>query len=894
MQWLADSRWAVRNAIPLTPPGNIRMLDAFEARMAQGQGSPGLASYLRRAGVQYVVVRNDLQRSNDVPDPVLVHQALAASRGLSLAATFGPDVGGGAAVRTPRGRVLVNGGWQSQYPAIEIFEVDFVDDAVTAEVLPTVVGGPEDLLALADAGLARSEPTRLAADSDPDADPEGPVVLTDGMLDRERFFGRVHDGASSVITPGDVRRSGNPTKDYLLPGGDRWRTTARLLGASTLSASSSQSDANAGGGGARPGDLPYAALDGLDDTEWLSAGARDEWWQVDLDQPRSLQAVTITAGRHGSSVQRVRVETPAGISAVLELEPGDSTTVQVGNAAVEWIRVEAAGEAPQRLAIAEVEASGVDVRRPLVLPEVPEAWGSPDRILLRSLLDARSGCAVVDNRVPCVEGRDVAPEEPNGLDRIVTIPEAATYDATMTAVPRAGTALASLLQQDQPLNATGSSTAVPDLRASGLAAVDGTRRTAWTPLVTDARPQLALNWLGERRIARIQVALNGALPVRRPTELLLLSPEGRRRVELDDRGMGEFRPLTTDSVTVRVIATDSAVSLDEDGSASRLPVGIGEVRLRGVPFDPIRLSADARVWPCGTGPTILVDDVPRQTRLIASPVDLYQGESVRTLPCEPSPGLSLAAGETAVRAVSSPVAVAERLVLQRSPSAQAGGNADAPVDRMSPVEQRITPDAGSSVLALRENSNPGWNATQGGADLASEIIDGWQQGWRTDGSDETVDATFAPNTPYRWGLLGGGAALLLLSLLLLVPTRRWPGATTPPLDGRVYSAYAVLPVVVLVSGLLAGWVGVAVGTAGVVVGLVGRARLGPGGAWLVAVLMLAAGFAYFLRPWADSAGWAGTWSWPAYLVVLALSAAGAWAAPLRQLRNRMVGISTTR
>ncbi len=283
--------------------------------------------------MQYVVVRNDLQRSNDVPDPVLVHQALAASRGLSLAATFGPDVGGGAAVRTPRGRVLVNGGWQSQYPAIEIFEVDFVDDAVTAEVLPTVVGGPEDLLALADAGLARSEPTRLAADSDPDADPEGPVVLTDGMLDRERFFGRVHDGASSVITPGDVRRSGNPTKDYLLPGGDRWRTTARLVGASTLSASSSQSDANAGGGGARPGDLPYAALDGLDDTEWLSAGARDEWWQVDLDQPRSLQAVTVTAGKHGSSVQRVRVETPAGISEVLELEPGDSTTVQVGGTA---------------------------------------------------------------------------------------------------------------------------------------------------------------------------------------------------------------------------------------------------------------------------------------------------------------------------------------------------------------------------------------------------------------------------------------------------------------------------------------------------------------------------------------------------------------------------------
>ena len=124
MQWLADSRWAVRNAIPLTPPGNIRMLDAFEARMAQGQGSPGLASDPRRAGVQYVVVRNDLPARNDVPDPVLVHQALTASPGIRSPATFGPDVGSGPGLHTDGGRVLVNDGWQGECPAIEIFEMD--------------------------------------------------------------------------------------------------------------------------------------------------------------------------------------------------------------------------------------------------------------------------------------------------------------------------------------------------------------------------------------------------------------------------------------------------------------------------------------------------------------------------------------------------------------------------------------------------------------------------------------------------------------------------------------------------------------------------------------------------------------------------------------------------
>ena len=97
---------------------------------------------------------------------------------------------------------------------------------------------------------------------------------------------------------------------YVMGSGDRWRTTTRLIGAAALSASTSQSDANAVGG-ARPGRLPFAAVDGREDTEWVSGGG-NRWWHIDLEQARAVQSVTITAGQHGSSVQRLRVRTAAG------------------------------------------------------------------------------------------------------------------------------------------------------------------------------------------------------------------------------------------------------------------------------------------------------------------------------------------------------------------------------------------------------------------------------------------------------------------------------------------------------------------------------------------------------------------------------------------------------
>ena len=58
--------------------------------------------------------------------------------------------------------MLVNGGWQDEYPAVEVYAVDrSVPDAVAAGDLPVVVGGPEDLLDLRTSESSETNPRSL-------------------------------------------------------------------------------------------------------------------------------------------------------------------------------------------------------------------------------------------------------------------------------------------------------------------------------------------------------------------------------------------------------------------------------------------------------------------------------------------------------------------------------------------------------------------------------------------------------------------------------------------------------------------------------------------------------------------------------------------------------------
>ncbi|MFC0002549.1 alpha-(1-_3)-arabinofuranosyltransferase [Micromonospora siamensis] len=882
-QPLLDSRWAVRNAIPFTPPATIRLLDAIESTLATGSGSTGLADLLARSGISHVLFRADLDHGrSDTARPAVVRQALERSPGLTRVAGFGPRRGGPSTPDEFRDQ-----GLDVPLRALEVYRVDRRVEPVVAydrADVTTVVGGPESLLDVAAAGQLGTAPTVLAGDAPPGG-VAGPVTLTDGLRRRDVSFGRLRDNVSQTLTADDTFEVSAPAHDYLPEWGAGRSTVARYEGISTIRASTAGSQVDAPGG-ARPEHQPYAAMDGDPATSWQSAPhspSDRQWIEVRLANPTRVTrvdvrfdlkadslptTVTVTAGFESRTVEQFSDHM------VFEL-PGVHATREVRISVDAAFALRPLGTGT--VGIAEIGIPGIRTSRTLQLPAVP-ATDRPSVVVV-SAAPTTPACFTVDGRPRCSTDAIRGSEDGRTIDRTLTLPTDAVYTAKLWARPTPGPALDAVLDKlvadAQTLRLapeiSASSRAVPDPTGRAGAVRDGDPTTSWSPAVNDEAPILRLKWLRPQVIRGIRFSVDPAAAATRLGSVRVVGDDGFRSSLLGDDGLLTLNPpMRTDEVTIQFLDKPSAPSVDPYGLRlpESLPVAIGEVTV--VPGAPtVRPRPDAPLkLACGSGPTLKVGGARVKTTLRGTLRDLLELREMRATPCgrDTARRLKLGRGEHRLRTTPSSLVSPTRVALvpQRTTPAPKPTPSTVKIESWAATERRVrvVERPVDRVLAVRENTNTGWQAVVGGRTLQPVVVDGWQQGWILPaGTSGEVVLRFAPDTAYRAGLLLGGVLLVTVVLLAVLPARRpaGPASSTAVPHGR-RRATRSLPLLAVGAAALvlsSGLIGSLLVAAGFLLAVPGPRRLpwlaNPGRArrisraaetWLPGALVLLAGWSY--------------------------------------------------
>lgn len=892
LQALATSPWGVRNAIPLAPPGNIQALDAISRELNDGRGGTGLAAYLRTSGVGHLVVRNDLRMSGDGLDPEVLGTSVEALPGATRVASFGPVTGGEPVINDEdgEGRAFIDQGWQSERRAVEIYRLSTTPQARTMPwgSVPTLVGAATSQIGLLESGLLRSPAVVMAEDLRPGDEPL-PYLLTDGARRQEVAFGRVHDNRSATLERDEDFVADRRLHDYAVTDDDRWLSVRDLIGARSITASSSRAMVSSSGR-IDPSAQAWSAFDGDPTTAWRAAPddiGRRSWLRIELDEPADLSRLRVEIEGDPLTSTPLTVRTPFE-RVTVRARRGVPERIEGLTRASSSLEISGPSTRETQLAIRDVTLPGSDLSRPLRLPEVPSAWGAPAAIMLESSGGYRGGCLDVDDYLRCAAGQDGWGEDGQILDRIVTLPEEASYPFSLLVEPVGGDTLDDLLQADRLVRIEGSSQVTWSARASALNAADGDTRTAWLADPDDERPRLSLDWVEEQEVSTLRAFVDPLTAASPPTAVELSFSDGSRQsVELDDEGRGEFEPVEADGVEIEFVDSEATSSLGTDGTARRLPVGVSELRFGDEGLLPIGLGETLRL-PCGSGPTIEVDERQVETRIAVPTESVRDGERFMAVPCGDVDELELPAGQSRIRVNSQGAFRPVRLAL--GDEAQAGTSVRASVGPWGPRDRAVTLERqGERLLNITENTNLGWRASEGDP----IVVNGWQQGWTVDA--DRVELEFVPDRLYRTSLVLG---LMLLLSLLMLPTilQRGRSEDAPEASPRARSPRLTTAMVVVSAGggalVLGGPLGLVAAVVGAAVAAASTKRFES--SVVAAALVGITAAASAARPWGGASAWFGSFAWPQMVMLGALGAVAFSLLGRPRRRNRPLGRSTHR
>ncbi|GII01011.1 alpha-(1-_3)-arabinofuranosyltransferase [Planobispora takensis] len=782
---LSGARWAAHTNVPWGSPGISRLLQALDERFSAGKGSLGLGSTLRRMGVGYLLVRNDLDRAT-IGDawPARVHEALDESPGLSRVRGFGRQVG--------QEQSNIAGAWFDQpYDALEVYKVAGAPEkagTLPAERTTRVTGGSEAVLTLAEEGLLGDDRPVVIGD-DPAAYPVSGAhtVVTDTLRRRENVFSDLRRSASATLTESE-RPVRSAAADVTDPAWTPYTSEAEYTGIAGLSASSAESSASALPGMRDPGRQPFAAVDGDERTSWRSDGWNDpvgEWWEIRFIEPIAVPRITVRFERSaiGPRVTEAAVETDSGrsVSAITSADE-QVLTGPAGTTSRLRIRITAVeGARSGRVGLSEVTIPGTRAGRTISVPDVRGGHGET-MVLART--DDLSPCMRGSYAWTCDDRLGIQGEDGYGFDRRVVSPEIGDWDITGRAVltdPKTAQQLVTL--PDSYPKVTASSTIADHPAVLGRAAFDGDNRTIWYADPLDRRPTLTVDLGRTMQVSQLKLRFPDSYLGLPPVRVTVRNERGVARSGWP--GSGGWLQLAP--VRAKVL------TLEFETAASR-PLELVDVSIPGVGGVPDLESFPLQL-PCGYGPMLTVGGNEVPTEIVEGTLgDVLNGREVVYRACT---RVSVGLGGIRVTAGHEDPFRVRSVVIRGS------RDEESDVVTMQPVEierwdastrQVRVATSAVSYFVVNENFNSGWKATLGGRELTAVRLDGWRQAWLLPArASGTVTMHYVPDDHYRASLLAGAVLALIVVVQALWPVRGRPGRPAArPAAPRV--AVLVMPV----------------------------------------------------------------------------------------------------
>ena len=827
---LTSTSVTARSIIPLGSNGNTDMLSAVEAALSTGSPQPGLAPFLARSGIDYVVERNDLNlRATGAPPPAQIHQVLSETPGLVEVAGFGPYL--------PRSQVapgdlqLYDSATYLRLRPVEIYKVDgAVSEVRTFPVSnPVIVSGSSgSLLPIAATGELAGRAAVLA--KDPHAAGAASSVgatwaITDGNQRRAVSFGLIDDNLSYLLGPDQGPFSSIPLTYGSLGASDAQTVAAPIGALSVLSSTFGSTPLIL-----EPSEGPTSAFDGNPATAWVAADVDKsvgQWVSITFDRAVPLTSIVITPlddSPARPSIEWATITTDRG--SVTRYIPVRNTPVSVNvvPGSTQHLMITIAGVRPATKAsiprlgagIRDVSIPGVTFRPAMQLPSDESAAFSA----------ATRNPPILSVNDP-VTNPDLAFSGPTTsvepFARRFLLPKAMSATISGTAVPNPGAPLEQLLsqvatpaRQSVQISASSWLRSLPRFRPENLLE---TSSSPWVAGLNDRDPSLTLHWKGIRSVGSISLGLSSQAS--RPTHVVITSPTQIRRVSIPrEGGIVSFAPVATDTLTIQFVGVAKRVSAIPTGARSAflpvrhkvaLPVGLSSVGIPalGHQVNTSPALSTAVTLPCGTGPSVQVDNASLPTVVTGTLGNLINLQPMNMRICT-SGETHLTAGSHILAFPSGSPFRVTGLLVQQPP---AGVRTASDIVRRSvrvlswtPSKRTFEVGAGpANYVQVAQNFNPGWVATLDGQTLKPVSLDGWEQGWVVPaGTSGTMTMTFTPDHSYRAGLAIGGIFLVGLFILALGDRRRSVGDPIGPrrkLPGVVLAAVAAV-VVLCVGGWL--------------------------------------------------------------------------------------------